>query len=64
MHAYCRVTVWLVAAMVPVDGDRSLWDMWCCKVALEQGCVGVISPPPRAGSFTLYNRGKCVIVIK
>jgi hypothetical protein len=56
MHFYCRVTVRLGPDMVPVVVDRSLWDLWCYKVALEQGYVGIIPPPPRARSFTCYRR--------
>lgn len=37
MYVYCRVTVRLGAVMGPVVGDWSLWDLWCYKLALEQG---------------------------
>jgi hypothetical protein len=30
--------------MVLVVGDRVLWDLWCYKVAVEQGYIGIIAP--------------------
>jgi hypothetical protein len=56
MHARLLSGDRLGPAMVPVVGDRSLWDLWCYKVALEQGYIGVNPPLPRARSFTCSGR--------